>query len=133
MSLPAMGLMTTEGMTTGGITTGAPPPGKTAKAAEEFESVLLTSLFDSLQKSFAFDPKDETPGAADYRLMGTRAMAEAVAAGGGIGIAKLIVKHLDPSHVDPAHLNPAHLNPAHITPAHLPAAPATAPKEGDGG
>lgn len=78
----------------GGITTPAPPAGKTGKAAREFESLLLTSLFDSLQKSFAFDPQDETPGAGDYRLMGTRALAEAVAAGGGIGIAQLILQHL---------------------------------------
>ena len=67
---------------------------KSAKAARDFESVLLTSLFDSLQKSFAFDPQDSTPGAGDYRLMGTRVLAEAVSAGGGIGIARLILRHL---------------------------------------
>jgi Rod binding domain-containing protein len=67
---------------------------KSEKAARDFESVLLTSLFDSLEKSFAFDPQDSTPGAGDYRLMGTRALAEAVAAGGGIGIARLILRHL---------------------------------------
>jgi Rod binding domain-containing protein len=68
--------------------------GKSAKAARDFESVLLTSLFDSLQKSFAFDSQDSTPGSSDYRLMGTRALAEAVAASGGIGIARLILRHL---------------------------------------
>jgi Rod binding domain-containing protein len=76
--------------------TAPPPAGKTEKAAREFESVLLTSLFDSLQKSFAFDAQDNdgTPGAGDYRLMGTRALAEAVSEHGGIGIARLILKHL---------------------------------------
>ncbi len=74
--------------------TAAPPAGKTEKAAREFESVLLTSLFDSLQKSFAFDPEDDTAGASDYRLMGTRAMAEAISERGGIGIARLILDHL---------------------------------------
>jgi Rod binding domain-containing protein len=68
--------------------------GKTEKAAREFESVLLTSLLDALQKSFSFDAQDDTPGTADYRLMGTRAMAEAVSGGGGIGIARLILSHL---------------------------------------
>ena len=68
--------------------------GKEEKAARDFESVLLTSLFDELQKSFAFDPQDTTPGAGDYRLMGTQALAEAVAAGGGIGIARLVLSHL---------------------------------------
>jgi Rod binding domain-containing protein len=67
---------------------------KTEKAARDFESVLLTSLFDSLQKSFTFDAEDGTPGAGDYRLMGTRAMAEAVSAAGGIGIARLVLGHL---------------------------------------
>ncbi len=77
-------------------TTAAPASAasKSAKAARDFESVLLTSLFDSLAKSFAFDPQDSTPGAGDYRLMGTRALAEAVSAGGGIGIARLILRHL---------------------------------------
>ena len=67
---------------------------KAGKAAREFESVLLASLLDALQKSFSFDAQDDTPGAADYRLMGTRAVAEAVSAGGGIGIARLILDHL---------------------------------------
>jgi len=70
--------------------------GKTAKAARDFESILLTSLFDGLERSFSFDSKDDErlPGASDYRLMGTRALAEAVSAAGGIGIAKLVMDHL---------------------------------------
>jgi len=72
-----------------------PPPGsRSARAAEDFESVLLTSLFDSLQKSFAFDPQDSAPGAGDYRMMEAQAVAQAVAAGGGIGIARLVLPHL---------------------------------------
>jgi Rod binding domain-containing protein len=70
------------------------PTGKAEKAAREFESMLLTSLFDSLQKSFAFDAKDDTAGASDYRQMGTRALAEAISERGGIGIARLILSHL---------------------------------------
>ncbi|MGA7685065.1 MAG: hypothetical protein WCC32_13395 [Terriglobales bacterium] len=76
--------------------TAAPPANRTEKAARDFESVLLTSVFDSLQKSFSFDAADDAPGASDYRLMGTRALAEAVAAQGGIGIARLILGHLQP-------------------------------------
>jgi Rod binding domain-containing protein len=76
------------------LRTPAPPADKGEKAAREFESVLLTSLFDSLENSFAFDPKDETPGASDYRRMGAQALAGAVSAGGGIGIARLILRHL---------------------------------------
>ncbi len=81
------------------------PASKGEKAGRDFESILLTSLFDSLQKSFAFDPEDSTPGAGDYRLMATRAVAESVTAAGGIGIAKLILRHLPltevPSNAEP--------------------------------
>jgi len=69
---------------------------KVETAAREFESVLLTSLFDGLQKSFSFDAQDDTPGAADYRLMGTRALANAVSSQGGIGIARLILERFAP-------------------------------------
>lgn len=80
----------------GALRTSSPPSGKTEKAARDFEGVLLTSLFDSLQKSFSFDAPDDasTPGASDYRMMGTRALAEAVSAAGGIGIAQLVLSHL---------------------------------------
>jgi Rod binding domain-containing protein len=80
----------------GRIATSAPTReiGKTEKAARDFESVLLTSIFDSLQKTFAWDHEDSTPGASNYRLMATRAIADAVAADGGFGIGKFILRHL---------------------------------------
>jgi len=80
----------------GALAAAPAPAGKTEKAAREFESVLLTSLFGSLEKSFGFDAEDRdtTPGAGDYRLMGTRALAEAISEHGGIGIARLILAHL---------------------------------------
>jgi Rod binding domain-containing protein len=67
---------------------------KGAKAARDFESILLTSAFDGLEKAFRLESDDSTPGASDYRLMATRALAEAVSANGGIGIAQLILRHL---------------------------------------
>jgi Rod binding domain-containing protein len=76
------------------LATASPPLGKGAKAARDFEAILLTSLMDSLQKTFAGVPDDSTPGASDYRLMGTQALAGAIAAQGGIGIARLILAHL---------------------------------------
>lgn len=68
--------------------------GKAEKAARDFESVLLTSIFDSLQKTFAWDHEDSTPGASNYQLMATRAIADSVAANGGFGIGKFILRHL---------------------------------------
>jgi Rod binding domain-containing protein len=79
-------------------TTSTPLPSRDAskalKAARDFESVLLTSVFAALEKSFSWDHEDTTPGATSYRAMGTKALADAVAASGGIGIGKFILGHL---------------------------------------
>jgi Rod binding domain-containing protein len=73
---------------------------KNEKAARDFEAMLLTPLLDSLQKTFAGNSEDaNTPGASDYRLMGTEALAQSIAARGGIGIAQLILRHLQPPKV----------------------------------
>jgi Rod binding domain-containing protein len=73
---------------------------KNEKAARDFEALLLTPVFDSLQKTFAGDSEDsKTPGASDYRLMATQALVQSIAARGGIGIAKLILRHLQPPKV----------------------------------
>jgi Rod binding domain-containing protein len=68
------------------------------KAACDFEAMLLTPVLDALQKTFAGD-QDKTPGASDYRQMGTQALAQAIAARGGIGIAQLVLRHLQPPKV----------------------------------
>jgi Rod binding domain-containing protein len=52
-----------------------------------------------LQKTFAGDSEDKTTGASDYRQMGSQALAQAIAARGGIGIAQLILRHLQPPKV----------------------------------
>jgi len=73
---------------------------KNQKAARDFEAMLLTPVLDSLQKTFAGDAEDtKTPGASDYRAMATQALAQSIAARGGIGIAKLILRHLQPPKV----------------------------------
>ncbi|HKM46323.1 MAG TPA: hypothetical protein VJX69_01980 [Terriglobales bacterium] len=74
--------------------------GKNEKAARDFEAMLLTPVLDSLQKTFAGDSEDaKTPGASDYRLMATQALAQSIAARGGIGIAQLVLRHLQPPKV----------------------------------
>jgi Rod binding domain-containing protein len=72
---------------------------KNEKAARDFEALLLGPVLDSLQKSFAGNEDAHTVGAADYRQMGTQALAQAIAARGGIGIAQLILHHLQPPKV----------------------------------
>jgi Rod binding domain-containing protein len=78
---------------------------KNKKAARDFEAMLLTPVLDSLQKTFSGDPEDATPGASDYRLMGTQALASVIAERGGIGIARLILSHLQTPKV-PARAEP---------------------------
>src|SRR5271157_2919129 len=76
--------------------------GKSEKAARDFEAVLLTPVLDSLEKTFSGSEDSKTPGASDYRLMGTQALAQAMAARGGIGIARLILRHMQPPKVSGA-------------------------------
>jgi len=72
---------------------------KNVKAARDFEAILLEPVLDSLQKTFAGNKDDASVGAKDYRQMGTQALAQAIAARGGIGIATLILRHLEPPKV----------------------------------
>ena len=65
------------------------------KAAQEFEAHLLASLLDSLEKTFSTVPgQSAVPGADDYNYLGTQALASALAASGGFGIAAMIAPHL---------------------------------------
>jgi len=80
------------------LATPAAIPGRGAKAAREFEAHLIGSLLESLEKTFAAVPAESSlPGADDYNYLGTQALAEALAARGGFGIAKMICRHL-PAH-----------------------------------
>jgi Rod binding domain-containing protein len=69
--------------------------GKGAKAAREFEAQLIGTVLASMEKTFAAIPgQDPIAGEDDYNYLGTEALASAIAAGGGFGIAKLISHHL---------------------------------------
>ena len=92
--MPANGINVSLAASLPRMEAASPPLGKGEKAARDFEAILLTSLLDSLQKTFSGETEDSTLGASDYRLMGTQAMASAIADRGGIGIARLILNHL---------------------------------------
>ncbi len=77
--------------------------GKGPKAAREFEAQLIGTVLQSLEKTFAALPgQDAMAGEDDYNYLGTEALASAIAAGGGFGIAKLIAEHLGSTEVSPA-------------------------------
>jgi len=92
------------------VPTATQPVSKTEKAARDFEAILASTLLDSLQKTFSGKTDDDGPaGSSEYSYMGTQALASAVAARGGFGIAQLILRHLTDTKV-----------PGGVTPGSLP-------------
>lgn len=72
-----------------------PALGKGQKAAREFEAQLIGTVLESLEKTFAAVPgKNAAAGEDNYNYLGTQALASALAAGGGFGIARMILPHL---------------------------------------
>lgn len=76
------------------LSTPVPVP-RSLKAARDFEATLIQSLLESLEKTFGTIPGEESfAGADDYNYMGTQALAGALSAHGGFGIADMIAAHL---------------------------------------
>jgi Rod binding domain-containing protein len=95
------------------LSTPAAEPGRGKKAAQDFEAHLIGSLLEALEKTFSSVPGGEsTPGADDYNYLGTEALAGALAAKGGFGIAGMISKYMaahestDGSYVTKATVSP---------------------------
>jgi hypothetical protein len=76
--------------------TGKAPLGKGPKAAREFEAQLIGTVLESVEKTFASVPgQDSIAGEDELNFMGSHALATALAAGGGFGIARMIAPHLE--------------------------------------
>jgi Rod binding domain-containing protein len=67
----------------------AKPSEKAVKAAQEFESMLLQHMLESMQKTAELGGKHENNG---YQSMATQALAEGIERGGGLGLADLVAK-----------------------------------------
>jgi len=81
---------------------------KLRKAAADFESILLSTFWKSMKQSFAADDDDDSTDPAHDTLedMGMQAMSTAVGKAGGLGLGKLILKHIAPELGDaPGHLS----------------------------
>ena len=76
-------------------TRGSPATSKAEKAACDFEAILLGSLLEKLQKTVAGTNDDDSSASGNYAAMGTQALAAAMAARGGIGIAHMILESGD--------------------------------------
>jgi len=72
------------------------PLGKGQKAAREFEAQLIGTVLQSMEKTFASVPgQDAMAGEDNYNYMGTQALASAIVAGGGFGIARMIAQYFE--------------------------------------
>jgi len=71
---------------------------KLVKAAGEFESMLLESLWKSMKETFT-DPNDPDadPTLQSFDDWGMKSMADAVGNAGGLGIKNMILKYLEPT------------------------------------
>lgn len=71
---------------------------KLRKAAADFESILLSTFWKSMKNSFGSDEEDDATDPAHDTLedMGMQAMTSAVGKAGGLGLGKLILKHIAP-------------------------------------
>lgn len=69
---------------------------KLHQAANEFESMLLTSLWKSFKESSLDDSDSDDSTGQTYQDFALQAMSSAVAAGGGFGIGRIIEQDLAP-------------------------------------
>jgi Rod binding domain-containing protein len=73
-----------------------PALSKGAKAARDFEAQLIGNVLESMEKTFAELPgQSSIAGDDNYNYMGTQALASALAAGGGFGIAPMILSSFE--------------------------------------
>ena len=68
------------------------------KAAEEFEGILLASMWKSMQES-SFKSKEQgfLGGGETLQDWGIHVMASSLAASGGMGIARMLIQELEPA------------------------------------
>jgi Rod binding domain-containing protein len=67
---------------------------KIAKAAKEFEGLLMSALWKSMGEDMK-GPTDSDPINASFTDMGIQAVSSAMAASGGIGIGRMLLKTLE--------------------------------------
>jgi|SRR5581483_176784 len=74
-----------------GVEASAADP-KLRRAAQDFEAILLGTWLKEVQESFA--SPEESAEAGSYRSLGIEAVGNALAASGGIGVAKMLMHQL---------------------------------------
>ena len=74
-----------------------PGAGKLAKAAQEFEAILLASWLEKMNQGFVGTEENQDAAHDTVSSLGTEAIASALAARGGIGLARMLVRQLLPA------------------------------------
>lgn len=69
---------------------------KLKKSAQEFESILLQSWLEKINQSFVGSSENQDAAHDTISSLGTQAIATALAARGGIGIAAMLLRRLQP-------------------------------------
>ena len=77
-----------------------PADSKLKSSARQFEAILIAKWLEEAENSFAKLPGDDKdpdadPGQDQFRSMAQQFLAESISSAGGLGIASMIVKHLE--------------------------------------
>jgi len=71
---------------------------KLRKAAQDFEGLLISQLWDQSDSDFSSLPGEtQTPGSDTLKSLAIQTMSAALAQRGGLGIAQMLVRQLEPS------------------------------------
>lgn len=70
---------------------------KLKKSAQEFEAILLANWLENMTKSFVGSTDSQDAAHDTVSSLGTQAIASALAARGGIGIAAMMLRQLQPA------------------------------------
>ena len=80
---------------------------KLNKAAGEFESILLNSLWKSMKQTFQDDDDSDSDRSMEsFDDLGMQAMTNAVGNAGGLGIKRLVMNYLEPANPAPQGSGP---------------------------
>ena len=83
--------------------TGGVAPSKLAKSAREFEAILLQSWLEKMNQSFVGTEESQDPAHDTVSSLGTQAIATALSARGGIGIADMLLRQLQRAQPEDAN------------------------------
>ena len=75
----------------------SPEEQKLKKAAGDFESILLASMWKSMKSTFSSDDTSSDPAHGTLEDWGIEIMSGAVGKAGALGIGNLLLKHLEPT------------------------------------